>query len=90
MSFQGDVTVGVFESGPAKLQLENNLYDEFIHVLEGTLILTDQTGVAHEFAPGDSLVMPKGFTGTWEMVGETFRELIVIERKAHEEDMAAP
>ena len=32
---------------------------------------------------GDSLVVPKGFSGTWEMIGN-FRELVVIEKKAYE------
>lgn len=31
-----------------------------------------------EFKQGDSLVVPKGYTGTWEMP-EKFRELIVID-----------
>ncbi len=32
---------------------------------------------------GESLVVPKGFLGTWEMQGN-FRELVVIEKKAYE------
>ena len=86
--FDGDVVVQVAEiAGPRKNQVVSVSYDEFIHILEGGLILTNEEGVAHEFGPGDSLVIPKGFTGTWENTGDVFRELIVIETKTWEEDM---
>ena len=88
--FAGDIVGIVYESGPAKFRLENNLYDEFIQVQEGTLILTTkETGKAEKFEAGDTLVMPKGWNGTWEMKGETFRELVVIETKTHTEDANA-
>ncbi len=57
--------------------------DEFIVILSGKLILTAADGVAQEFVAGESLVVPKGFTGTWQMLGN-YRELIVIERRAYE------
>ena len=58
-------------------------YDEFIMVLNGKLILTDADDMTQEFIAGDSLVIPKGFTGTWQMLGN-YRELVVIEREAYE------
>ena len=86
--FEGDVVVQVVEiAGPRKNQIFDCSYDEFIHILEGGLILTNEEGVAHEYGPGDSLVLPKGFTGTWENTGERYRELIVIETKTYEKDM---
>jgi uncharacterized cupin superfamily protein len=57
--------------------------DEFVLILSGKLILTAADGVAQEFVAGESLVVPKGFTGTWKMLGN-YRELIVIERQAYE------
>ena len=36
-----------------------------------------------QFVAGESLVVPKGFLGTWEMQGN-FRELVVIEKKAYD------
>jgi len=57
--------------------------DEFVTILSGKLILTAADGVAQEFVAGESLVVPKGFTGTWKMLGN-YRELIVIERQAYE------
>ena len=62
-------------------------FDEFVLVLSGKLILTDAGGQVHEFAAGDSLVVPKGFTGIWKMVGN-YRELIAVGTAAYEKAFA--
>lgn len=87
--FAGDIVVTAYESGPAKLQIENSIYDEFVHVLEGGLILTDAAGNTQKVDAGGFVIMPKGFSGTWEMVGDTYREMVVIERDSFEEDLLA-
>ena len=46
-------------------------------MLSGKLILTEPSGTRHEYLPGDSLVLPIGYTGTWEMQGN-YRELVVL------------
>ena len=38
-------------------------------MLSGKLILTEPDGTRHEYTPGDSLVLPVGYTGTWEIQG---------------------
>ncbi len=82
--FSGEeVVVEVYEAEPAKLKIDEPWpYDEFIYVLSGKLVLTDATGEVTQFVAGDSLVVPKGFLGIWEMQGN-FRELVVIEKKAY-------
>ncbi len=75
----------VYEDDPATFRDdEPYIYDEFVWVLSGKLILTDADGEVQEFVAGDSLVVPKGWTGTWQMLGN-YREFIVIERGAYEE-----
>ena len=82
--FEGDIVSVVFESGPAVLKVEDFWYDEFIYILAGELVLTGaDDGVAHTFGTGDHLVLPKGWSGTWEMVGDTYRELIVVETQTY-------
>lgn len=88
--FEGDIVAGVFESGPAVLRVEGLPYDEFIYILEGELVLTGADGVAHTFRTGDHLVLPKRWIGTWEMVGDTYRELIVIETQTFLQSMQEP
>jgi len=80
-----EVVVEVYEAEPAKLKIDEPWpYDEFIYVLSGKLVLTDATGVVSEFVAGESLVVPKGFVGIWDMQGN-FRELVVIEKEAYEQ-----
>ena len=69
----------VVESTPAKTDHRNRPleYDEFVLVLNGKLVLTEPDGTVHEFTPGDALIVPKGYTGTWEQQG-SYRELAVV------------
>ena len=81
--FEGDeLRVSIFESTPAKTDHRNRAtdVDEFVYVLSGKLILTEPGGTAHEFMPGQALVLPVGYTGTWEMQGN-YRELVVLMQK---------
>jgi len=72
----------IFESTPAKTNHRTRPTDgdEFVHVLSGKLILTEPDGTVHEYHPGDSLVLPAGYKGTWEMQGN-YRELAVVMQK---------
>ena len=69
----------IFESTPAKTDHRTRPtdVDEFVLVLSGKLILTEPSGTRHEFTPGDTLVLPVGYTGTWEMQGN-YREIAVV------------
>jgi uncharacterized cupin superfamily protein len=81
--FQGkQLRVSIFESTPAKTNHRKRPtdVDEFVYVLSGKLILTEVNGTKHEYRPGDSLVLPVGYTGTWEMQGN-YRELAVEAQK---------
>jgi uncharacterized cupin superfamily protein len=81
--FEGkELHVSIFESTPAKTnhRTRPNNQDEFVYVLSGKLILTEPNGTAHAYLPGDSLVLPVGYTGTWEMQGN-YREIAVVAQK---------
>jgi uncharacterized cupin superfamily protein len=81
--FEGkELRVSIFESTPAKTNHRTRPtdVDEFVYVLSGKLILTEPNGTVHEYLPGDSLVLPLGYTGTWEMQGN-YRELVVLMQK---------
>jgi uncharacterized cupin superfamily protein len=81
--FEGkDLRASIFESTPAKTDHRTRPTegDEFVYVLSGKLILTEPNGKAHEFLPGNSLVLPAGYTGTWEMQGN-YREIAVVMNK---------
>ena len=77
-----ELRVSIFESTPATTDHRTRPtdVDEFVTVLSGKLILTEPNGTAHEFYPGESFVLPIGYTGTWEMQGN-YRELVVLMKK---------
>jgi uncharacterized cupin superfamily protein len=83
--YQGEeLVMEIYEDNAATYAISDpNPFDEFVQVLSGKLILTDSRGTVHEYLPGDSLVVPKGFTGIWKMLGN-YRELIAVERTAYE------
>jgi len=81
--FQGkELHVTIFECTPAKTNHRKRPTDadEFVYVLSGKLILTEVNGTRHEYRPGDSLVLPVGYSGTWEMQGN-YRELAIEMQK---------
>jgi len=75
--YTGDIYVAVYEAKPMTLRIKDYDIDEFVTVVSGTLILTAEGGLPQRFDVGDSVMVPKGFTGTWEMQGN-FREMVVI------------
>ncbi|HWF11332.1 MAG TPA: cupin domain-containing protein [Bryobacteraceae bacterium] len=58
--------MSIFESTSARTNHRKRPtdIDEFVYVLTGKLILTEVNGTKHEYRPGDSLVLPVGYTGT--------------------------
>ena len=83
--YQGEeLVMEIYEDDAATYAISEPFpHDEYVLVLSGKLILTDARGGLHEYLPGDSLMVPKGFTGVWKMLGN-YRELVAIERAAHE------
>lgn len=75
--YSGDIDVAIYEAKPMTLRIEDFSTDEFVTVVSGTLILTAEGGSPQRFGVGESVLVPKGFTGTWEMQGN-FREMVVI------------
>lgn len=53
--------------------------EEFFHVLEGRIRITDATGHAKEFAAGEAAVIPAGFTGTFEVLEAVRKHFVVVE-----------
>ncbi len=75
--YSGDIDVAIYEAKPMILKITDYDIDGFVTVISGTLILTAEGGSPQKFDAGESVLVPKGFTGTWEMQGN-FREMVVI------------
>ncbi len=93
-AFEGkELTVSLYESSPkadgpvsTTVRTRDFPFDEFVYVLSGKAVLTDETGYAQAFVAGDAFVMQKGFSGTWEEVG-VYREMVVIMTESRAERM---
>ena len=72
-----ELFVGAYQASPAKLVLEDYPYDEFMYLLSGKILITDEQGTLEEFHPGQALVIKKGFRGTFEMQGNVRKIAIV-------------
>ena len=81
--FAGQLVVSIYDADDGLLKIADYPFDEFVHVLHGRAILTAEGAASQTFEAGDTFVVPKGFTGTWEMQ-DNFRELIVIEKAAND------
>jgi uncharacterized cupin superfamily protein len=73
---QKQLSAGVWEAGPHRERCACD-YDEFCHILEGQVRLTDSDGISRTFGPGSSFVVAAGFLGTWENLTEV-RKLYLI------------
>ena len=82
--YSGDITVEIYESEPLTLRIVDFPIDEFVTVISGKLILTVVGEEPQHFEVGDSVLVPKGFTGIWEMQGN-YRELLVVMNEAGSE-----
>ena len=54
--------------------------DEFFHVLEGRIRITDEGGTAKEFGPGDACVIPGGFSGLFEVLEAVRKHYVIMAR----------
>lgn len=67
LSGAGAFRVAIWESGPGVLVTDSYPNDEYGRVLEGSLTITNADGSTADFGPGDSFVIPKGWSGRWHM-----------------------
>ena len=82
--FSGEFVAGIYQSKPTKLAINDPWpFDEYVQILSGELHLTDVSGKTRVFPTGSHVVVPKGFTGTWDMQGQLYRELFIIEATAY-------
>jgi len=55
--------------------------EEYCEILEGCSKITDLDGNSLTVAKGDRFVIPKGFEGTWEVIGHCKKIYVIYEQK---------
>lgn len=78
----GEVSCGVWacEIGAWRIEFADSS-DEFFHVLEGRIRITDENGQACEFGIGEACVIPAGFKGVFEVLEPVRKHYVVVKRK---------
>lgn len=59
-------SVGVSSLGITTLALKDWESDQFVHFFSGNVVVTEKSGKIQRFGPGDSLIIPKGYSGSWK------------------------
>ncbi|PWC34230.1 cupin domain-containing protein [Azospirillum sp. TSO35-2] len=81
--YQGDhgrFKSGIWQCTPGTVAMKDWPYEEFCVLLSGRVIITPQGGTPREYKAGDALVLPMGFTGTWEII-ETVRKYFAVQKR---------
>lgn len=73
------VRVGVWEAKPYKEKLVDYPCNEFMYVIEGSCIITEEDGNCVEFRKGESFFMPSGFSGYWEQHEPMKKYYMIVE-----------
>jgi len=65
---ENGLSIGLWSSAPGTLRIENYPFDEYALIIKGDLVITDAAHPkGHAFHAGDTFVIPKGWTGVWNM-----------------------
>ena len=64
----GKTAVSVWSEGAGQKAVDDHKATECLHVLEGTAFLTNADGTAYRCVAGDTVVLPKGWSGSFDIV----------------------
>lgn len=73
----GATEAGLWACTPGGWAITDRPDTEVVLILEGRVRMTDAGGDSREIGPGEVMVLPKGWSGRWEVL-ETTRKLYVV------------
>ena len=73
---QDGLYCGIWQSTPGKWRVIYTEW-EYCHIRSGISVLTTEDGTARTLLAGDSFIIPRGFTGTWEVVETTTKDYVI-------------
>ncbi|AKS35536.1 cupin domain-containing protein [Mycolicibacterium goodii] len=76
-SCDGRFTVGSWRAEPYAEFIECYPGDEYTRVLEGSITLTGEDGVAHTFGPGDSFTLSRGWRGHYRVTERLVKQFAI-------------
>lgn len=72
------VRVGVWEVGMGKLVLEDFPFTEYVLMISGIVKVTEKDGTSMTFKTGDTFVIPKGWSGIWDVKERMKKQIVRI------------
>ena len=72
------VRVGVWEAGAGKTIIEDFPFTEYVLMISGSVIVTEDDGTSRVFAAGDTFVIPKGWNGIWDVQKRMKKQIVRI------------
>ena len=70
--------IGVWEADVSKTKLIDYPFTEYVLMISGHLVITNDDGSEMEFTAGDTFVMPKGWTGIWDIRERMKKQMVQI------------
>lgn len=72
------VQVGVWEAGIGELILEDFPFTEYVLMISGIVTVTEKNGTSMTFEAGDTFVIPKGWSGLWDVKERMKKQIVRI------------
>ncbi|MBV1776650.1 DUF861 domain-containing protein [Burkholderiaceae bacterium DAT-1] len=77
------VSAGIWQCQPGKWRIQFAAdKEEFFAVLAGRVRVADAQDQGHEVGPGEALVIPAGFTGSFEVIEAVRKYYVIVDRSA--------
>lgn len=67
----GALDIGLWECSPGRFTADRSAAAEFCYFLAGKIVMTQLDGTRRDLGPGDAVMLPRGWKGTWEIVEHT-------------------
>ena len=71
-----DLYAGLWQATPGEWRVDYEEW-EYIRILEGHSVLTDEAGLQTHLKAGDSFIINRGFKGSWRVIETTLKEYVI-------------
>ncbi|MEX0304971.1 MAG: cupin domain-containing protein [Leisingera sp.] len=75
-SEDGGIISGWWEATPGTYHATYAAW-EFVHLIEGRIVITPEGGSPNEVGPGDAFVVEADFNGTWEIKEKVLKHFVI-------------
>jgi uncharacterized cupin superfamily protein len=81
MSAAEGLVAGIWDCEPGRWRIEFGPTEhEYFHLLEGRARLHDEQGGFTDVGPGQAVVIPAGFRGSFEVLEKLRKHFVIVER----------